>query len=98
MSFNAKADEKLIQKFKNEKKQLDQNIATSKSQKVNSEFTEKQTINIKLPVQDKNKIKKSYISLYLPENDIKKIKRLSKSQGYAKVSHFVQDLIEQLPD
>ncbi|WP_283605510.1 ribbon-helix-helix domain-containing protein [Lactobacillus gallinarum] len=98
MSFNAKADEKLIQKFKNEKEQLDQNITTSKSKKINSEVAEKQTINIKLPVQGKNKIKKSYISLYLPEEDKKKLKRLAREQGYAKVSHFVQDLIEQLPD
>ena len=36
MSFNAKADEKLIQKFKNEKEQLDQNITTSKSKKINT--------------------------------------------------------------
>lgn len=99
-NFQRKAEEmNMINKFKTEHK----NEVNTKQNKTDLPSSEtetnlKQDVSITIPKKEKNKFKKSYLTLYLPEKDIKNLRALAKAQEYTKISHFVQDLIEQLPN
>lgn len=99
-NFQRKAEEmNMINKFKTEHKN-EVNTKQNKNDLPSSETETnlKQDVSITIPKKEKNKFKKSYLTLYLPEKDIKNLRALAKAQGYTKISHFVQDLIEQLPN
>lgn len=96
MSFTKKLNNEYPNKYNEEIKQLHEADETQKQSDITNNTDQKVSIN--LPSQKNTKVKKSYLTLYLPDKDKKKLKNLAKKQGYTKVSHFVQDIIEQLPD
>lgn len=99
-NFQRKAEEmNMLQKFEIEhKEKKETSTKQSKISSTSSKTSSNKNVNIILPQKEKIKEKKSYLSLYLPDKDIKKLKTLSHAQGYSKLSHFFHDLIKQLPE
>ena len=103
MSFTKKLNNEYPNKYNEEIKQLHEADETQKQSDITNNTDHitnntDQKVSINLPSQKNAKVKKSYLTLYLPDKDKKKLKNLAKKQGYTKVSHFVQDIIKQLPD